>query len=1107
MAAQELLEEADSVLEELRVFSYTDDLIDSVMAGGDDIELDEVNLESLAAATEQPRLVERLLEILTELRDSDVQEAFWDRLSAQGISPAIFQAFCFALFNYSSSLQRFGVLIYTTLLGMQPLSILWNQKFFTSVLSIMITASQAIEESKVVSRDESKAIKISAQIIDVLSKVISPEFEKLAGVDVVLALIELAVKFSTIYQKELEKYARMLMLSAMTFLDAAATCNLKIVLPSIVLSLLLDFLPSTKAVTVSVTQIRENFLGLCAKHLVDSQDDLLLVMKHLLMRSPERASMRENTAIVVHRLLALLEAPAPIFQFLAAMSRTTRSSHRTLALDVIGKLVEDADRPLPEDVKHLLLDAIKFGVRDQVPAVRASALSAVTVVVPRADDETWRAIPLEQDLVKRIVDEKLAVRKAALKCLRAIVTRDPNCSFDLYVLIAERTRDRSVAMRQEAATTLSNCLNRRATPQLIELWFDSVLPLALDSDTRAQELALKLLNECLFSVIADAGLDRVEYLTSSRLDLLRKVLPVYKLKGFSLKPLCVSLEKMLSSDCPPVLWSLAEALISITPEHFRRDYSKLWDVRNDLPAAYYAILVILKWQTDRILHESKELLHAVATGAITVASFAILHSTVQYVANAGGDIFPELLDVLNARTNRAARDETLTHCDMVSLTSAIFLMGELFRYVGHLNDYDFTGLQLMISTNLPNKQAIPTEVRTVSTISLGKLCLWRRDMSSSFVAAFAAQLHQSGSPEIKCNCLIVLCDLCVKWTATVDPYVMNMSACFADESPIVRRQTLLIMTRLISEDYVKIRPLIFFRFVFCLVDRDEELSKFAESCLFDVLMLKEPKLMSQHFLDSLFYFNDHIDPGSLNEDVEFHQVFRISNKEKRRRAYTLIIGRMSNSVLFELLQTSCDKILQSFINGNIELDEGESLLSDALDVMLKIECQMEATNVSEANTDDPRSEKIVEQSKLYLGLIHDQLIQRVLPILNQMHRLLRAHRSPLQSDLRRFFRTLCQRHPSLLKELRRQEPILAAELEHDMALTPTPAVATTPPTSPLARTPFRSPLLSRIARTPQLTMIQETGVDSPVSRLSQRADTGDEAVEKRPPVPFSLDDD
>jgi hypothetical protein len=140
-----------------------------------------------------------------------------------------------------------------------------------------------------------------------------------------------------------------------------------------------------------------------------------------------------------------------------------------------------------------------------------------------------------------------------------------------------------------------------------------------------------------------------------------------------------------------------------------------------------------------------------------------------------------------------------------------------------------------------------------------------------------------------------------------------------------------------------------------------------------------------------------------------------------------------------------------------------------------------------------------------LGLIHDQLIKQVLPILYPMHRFLRDCKSPLQSDLRKFFRRLCEKHPSLLEELRRQEPILATELEHDIALIQTPDVVVQPP-SPVRRTPFRSPLLSRIARTPQTptTVFLGSATGSPMSVLSQHGEGGSG---KSAPIPFSLDEE
>jgi hypothetical protein len=50
--------------------------------------------------------------------------------------------------THSLAIRRFGVLIYITLLSMQPPANLWNQRLFNTVFSIMVTASQSIEESR-----------------------------------------------------------------------------------------------------------------------------------------------------------------------------------------------------------------------------------------------------------------------------------------------------------------------------------------------------------------------------------------------------------------------------------------------------------------------------------------------------------------------------------------------------------------------------------------------------------------------------------------------------------------------------------------------------------------------------------------------------------------------------------------------------------------------------------------------------------------------------------------------------------------------------------------------------------------------------------------------
>jgi hypothetical protein len=254
-------------------------------------------------------------------------------------------------------------------------------------------------------------------------------------------------------------------------------------------------------------------------------------------------------------LIRLLAKPSPVFIFLRKMACTTKSAQRTLALDVVRKLVNDDLYPLPEEVEVALVQCMKKGIKDQAPSVRASAMNAISSVIPRASDRILACVgvihgydgvtPLLHDLANRIRDEKLTVRKSALKCLRAMAFRAQEVGSELYGMIAGRTRDRSLTMRQESASILSKCLNWIGTPELILLWYDSVLPLALDPDTKTQELALKLLDECLFSVITHEGLPRAVYLTNSHLDLLTKIFPVYQQKELNLKPLCSSLERLL----------------------------------------------------------------------------------------------------------------------------------------------------------------------------------------------------------------------------------------------------------------------------------------------------------------------------------------------------------------------------------------------------------------------------------------------------------------------------------------------------------------------------------------------------------------------------------
>lgn len=1128
--SDELISDAMSIIEDLHIFEFSDDAIDSFLRNLP-FESDESFKEIINEICENTQLLQKLIDVMKKFRDNEAQDTLWDKISSEDKSPAVFQPLCYGLMEKTGKPKQLGVILYVTLLGLNPINLIWNPSIFNSVLSVMITASQAIEGSKAIESEEKYCIQLSSEILDTLSYSINQSFCKLAGSEVIIALIELSMKMCTIYQKELDKYAHILTPKAIKFLDAASDTSLDYILPFLVLALILDFYPPGKQINTKINQILNTLYEFCSKHLASNPEKMILVIKHIFVRTPDRIALKENTAKSIHYLMKMLDDKKKVIDFIFKGVKAAKASYRSLSLELFKILINDEDFVLDDITKFKMIDVIKDRLSDNVPNVRASALNGITSLISQNDPRINDIVGINDDdgqifsiLENRISDEKLIVRKAALKLLRAIVFSSEVPNFGLFQLISERTRDRSATVRQEASQTLTDCLTKFNYPsQLISMWYDSIFRIALDTDLKTQELGLTLIDQNLLQTISGPiGITMASQLTDVYNDIIYRIFCTFKQKSKNLGPFCNLLQKSLSVDCLPVLWKLADIVIGIVPIHFKKNFKDFWDQRDEMPTEYLSIISKLDYSDKTIIDDSINFIRKVSTEEINPkiddATFATIHAYILILLKQKEkeefSISEEVTSILRQLTNHineSVTSRSLNQEQMINLVPSIFLVGELISFLKNVYDFDFTGLQILINEKLPNNCNIPPRVRAIATISIGKLCLGRRDITNSFVAAFAHVLHQSSDPTVKCNSLIVLCDLCVKYTATVDSYVMKMSDCFADRSTIVRRQALLIMTRLIAEDYVKMRSLLLFRFIYSIVDPNKEVSDFAQSCLFDTLNNKDPKLLSQHFIDALLYFNDQMDLSSLNEDFNSHLLFRIQKKEDRIKAYRLIISRLSNTTLFELLQSSCVRILQSFTDLTIDLKEGESLLADTLEVMQLIEDQMEAVNITEVNSDDPKTETIAEQSRILMALLHDNLIKHVLPILNQMHRFLRDSNSPLQSELRNFFRKFCQKYPSLLDELRRQEPILAAELEHDITMVETPELSSSQSLTLINRTPFRSPLLSKIAKTPQRTMVAPSGNNSPISLFahsdSQHVDNEEpNSSQKGPPVQFTLDE-
>lgn len=80
----------------------------------------------------------------------------------------------------------------------------------------------------------------------------------------------------------------------------------------------------------------------------------------------------------------------------------------------------------------------------------------------------------------------------------------------------------------------------------------------------------------------------------------------------------------------------------------------------------------------------------------------------------------------------------------------------------------------------------------------GKLCLQHEDLAKRSIPALVRELEVCSDMAVRNNVVITMCDLCKRYTAMVDKYIPNISACLKDSEPFIRRQTLLLLTDLLQ---------------------------------------------------------------------------------------------------------------------------------------------------------------------------------------------------------------------------------------------------------------------------------------------------------------------
>ncbi|KAM3755150.1 hypothetical protein ACB098_02G018800 [Castanea mollissima] len=211
-------------------------------------------------------------------------------------------------------------------------------------------------------------------------------------------------------------------------------------------------------------------------------------------------------------------------------------------------------------------------------------------------------------------------------------------------------------------------------------------------------------------------------------------------------------------------------------------------------------------------------------------------------------------------------------------------------------------------------------------LTMGKICLVDGKLAKNYIPLFVQELEKSDCAALHNNLVVMMADFCVQYTALVDCYIAKITKCLCDPCELVRRQTFILLSRLLQRDYVKWRGVLFLRFLLSLVDESEKIRQLADYLFGSILKVKAPLLAYNSFVEAIFILNDcdahngHTDSqGSRVESWIFSNRGSDENsRSKRMHIYVSLLKQMAPEHLLATFAKLCAEILAAASDGMLD---------------------------------------------------------------------------------------------------------------------------------------------------------------------------------------------
>uniref|UniRef100_A0A663LVX1 Condensin-2 complex subunit D3 n=1 Tax=Athene cunicularia TaxID=194338 RepID=A0A663LVX1_ATHCN len=704
-------------------------------------------------------------------------------------------------------------------------------------------------------------------------------------------------------------------------------------------------------------------------------------------------------------------------------------------------------------------------------------------------------------LRQRAKDEKTNVRKSALQVLTNILKHKVAlCTAEDLSTLQDCCRDPAVSVRKQALQSITELLVSQPSNALVQkAWLEGVVPVVMDAESTVQEKALDSLDQHLLQHIKHynkfrredvnqaLAWDLLTLLTSESWELNRYLNKAFHMWSKQNKFPSAFINKVMShveTENAVPAWMLLAKVAGSSP---KLDYSKViesWDnvsrqqqMNSDTTGHILCVVGhvakhLPKSTCERLIGEESQCPLEVISPAV---------ETLQKLCCAYVDVPEEAQKLLNQVcgdlvstcesyiSNVVLKEDGAEQLQEDLLVRHLFVLGEAAQLCpAKVEKRIFLLIQSILASvskdqlsgspdgeETPDSQplsqfrgsAMPSVVRAHAFITLGKLCLQHEDLAKKCIAALARELEVSHDAAVRNNVVIVMCDLCIRYTSMVDRYVPNISLCLKDPNPFIRKQTLILLTNLLQEEFVKWKDSLFFRFVSVLVDPNPDIARFAEFCLVHLLLKRNPVMFSQHFIECIFHFNSYEKHQKYNrfpQSVRAKNLFSLKgkdNKEKRMRIYRFLLDHFTDEQRFSITTKISHNLLACFVDQILPLDlEASELLSDTFTVLSCKEIKLSTMRSKPDEDIQPDEDEMamanavmqVAQKKLISQVQKKNFIENIIPVITSLKSLMEQKRIPALRDLMYYLREMMQDYRNEIKDFFAVDKQLAAELEYDM---------------------------------------------------------------------------